>query len=587
MEGDFFRWYLDAFDSPELKDTIRETARAFSEFELATSILQTTVTRDLLKKLYQYLVPKEIRHRLGEYYTPDWLAELILNEVEYNGNTNFRLLDPACGSGTFLVLAIQKAIKYGQNKEKIPSLEISKRIVSNIWGFDLNPLAIIASRTNYIFALGDLVNQLEHIEIPIYLTDSVLTPTRITGNLLGEFLEVTTSVGKFQIPAEWIKTGGLLLAKAVPIIELLVKNQTSPDDALEVFKNEGLVFAKNEHIVRDFYRQIYSLELQNKNKIWARFLKNVFAPVFAGKFDFVVGNPPWVRWDYLSQQYREATQQLWKSYGLFSLKGFQARLGGGKKDFSMLFTYASADFYLKDGGKHGFLITQEVFKSKGAGEGFRRFQLGEGKYLKVLKAHDLASIQPFEGATNKTAAIILQKGKKTKYPVPYFVWTKKKGIGKIGTNISFNKASKLLIKEKYKAIPLGNDYGAWQTKPIEAEKISKIEGKNSYVAVLGANPNPYGVFWLEFKLVLSNGDLIILNLTEKGKLQIPQFEVRIEQDLLYPALRGADIKRWKFSTKIYLLVVQDPTTRRSYSEDFMKKNIPELLHTSPNLQIFY
>jgi hypothetical protein len=77
----------------------------------------------------------------------------------------------------------------------------------------------------------------------------------------------------------------------------------------------------------------------------------------------------------------------------------------------MLFTYACADYYLKDGAKLGFLITQEVFKSKGAGEGFRRFQLGDREYLKVLKAHDMVSLQPFEGATNKTAAIILKKGR--------------------------------------------------------------------------------------------------------------------------------------------------------------------------------
>ncbi|MCM8819287.1 MAG: SAM-dependent DNA methyltransferase, partial [Candidatus Omnitrophica bacterium] len=119
----------------------------------------------------------------------------MLNEVGYDGNTLKRFLDPACGSGTFLVLAIQRAIKHGREKEKMPDLEIAKRIVSNIWGFDLNPLAVIAARTNYLFALGDLVNELERVEIPIYLCDSVLTPTRTTGNLFGEFLEVSTSVG--------------------------------------------------------------------------------------------------------------------------------------------------------------------------------------------------------------------------------------------------------------------------------------------------------------------------------------------------------------------------------------------------------
>ncbi len=573
LEGDFFRWYLDAFESPELKEAVREIARCLSEFEPATSTLDPVSTRDLLKKLYQYLVPQEVRHRLGEYYTPDWLAELLLDEVGYDGNNFKRFLDPACGSGTFLVLAIQKAIKWGRKNNR-PDLEIVKSIKTNIWGFDLNPLAVIAARTNYLFALGDLVNELQHIEIPIYLTDSVLTPTRTTGNLFGEFLEVSTSVGKFQVPAEWVRDGGFLLAKAAPLVEEMAKNQYSVDEAMIRFKKEGLVFQYNEQVVKDFYNQILGLEKQNKNGIWARFLKNAFAPMVAGKFDFVVGNPPWIRWDYLSQEYRNATLQLWKDYGLFSLKGFQTRLGGGKKDFSMLFVYASSDYYLKDGAKLGFLITQEVFKSKGAGEGFRRFQLGNKNYLKVLRAHDLVSIQPFEGATNKTAAIILKKGAKTEYPVSYIVWSKKKGVGKIATDRLLDEVLPHLQKKRYIAKPIGSIVGAWQTQSAKAEGLTEVEGRNHYKAILGANPNPYGVFWLELKQVLSNGNIIIRNLTERGRQKIYSVEERIEPDLVYPAIRGADIQRWGIQPKIYMLVVQDPKTRRGYFEEFLKNNYP-------------
>ena len=573
LEGDFFRWYLNAFDSPELKEAIRETARYLSEFEPATSTLSPASTRDLLKKLYQYLVPQEVRHRLGEYYTPDWLAELLLNEVGYNGNTLKRFLDPACGSGTFLVLAIQRAKEHG-HKEKWPPLEIVKRIVANIWGFDLNPLAVIAARTNYLFALGDLVNELPRVEIPIYLTDSVLTPTRITGNLFGEYSEVSTSVGKFQVPAEWVRNSGFLLANAAPIIEEMVKNQFSADEALIRLKKEGLVFPHNERVIEDFYSQILELEKQNKNGIWTRFLKNAFAPTVAGKFDFVVGNPPWIRWDYLSQEYRNATLQLWKDYGLFSLKGFQARLGGGKKDFSMLFVYTSSDYYLLNEGKLGFLITQEVFKSKGAGEGFRRFRLGDKNYLKILKAHDLASIQPFEGAANKTAAIILKKGGKTEYPLPYFVWIKKKGVGKIAMDKSLEEVLPLLQRKKNSAKPIGSSVGAWQSYSSDLEELQKVQGKNYYTAHSGAYISPYGVFWLKIKQILSDENLLIENLVEKGKTNIPKIEEKIEKDLVYPGLRGSDIQKWLPTSKIYILLTQDPANREPYPIKVMKENWP-------------
>jgi methylase of polypeptide subunit release factors len=575
LEGDFFHWYLGAFDSPELREAVREIARCLSEFEPATSTLDPVSTRDLLKKLYQYLVPQEVRHRLGEYYTPDWLAELLLNEVGYDGNTRKRFLDPACGSGTFLVLAIQRAKEHGQ-KEKWPPLEIVKRIVANIWGFDLNPLAVIAARTNYLFALGDLVNELQYIEIPIYLTDSVLTPTRTTVNLFGKFLEVSTSVGKFQVPAEWVRGGGFLLAKAAPLVEEMAKNQYSVDEAMVRFKKEGLVFPVNQELVKNFYNQILELEKQNKNGIWARFLKNAFAPMVAGKFDFVVGNPPWIRWGYLSKEYREATLSLWKEYGLFSLKGQAARLGGGEKDFSMLFVYACSDCYLEEGAKLGFLITLEVFKSKGAGEGFRRFQLGEGKYLKILKAHDLVSIQPFEGATNKTAAIILKKGEnKTQYPVSYIVWSKKRGVGKIATDKLLEGVLPLLQRRKLVAQPIGSQNGPWQTFSGGQKGVGLIEGKNYYRARQGADPQPYGVFLLEVKGKLSDESLLANNLFQSGKFKVPYVEEKVEADLVYPALRGSDIERWRAKPGGFVLMTQNPQKREPYPESQMKCSWPK------------
>jgi hypothetical protein len=574
LEGDFFRWYLDAFDSPELKEAVREVARALSEFEPATSTLEPASTRDLLKKLYQYLVPREVRHRLGEYYTPDWLAEFLLNEVGYDGNIGKRLLDPACGSGTFLVLAIQRAKDAGL--QELPPVEVAKRIIKNIWGFDLNPMAVIAARTNYLFALGDFVNELPNIEIPIYLTDSVLTPTRTSGNLFGKYLEVSTSVGKFQVPAEWVREGGLLLARATPLIEEMVRNQYNVEEAVERFKTEGLVFPTNEQVVKDFYIRILELERQKKNSIWARFLKNVFAPVFAGQFDYVVGNPPWIRWGYLSQDYRAATFTLWVELGLFpKTQDFASRkLGGGEKDFSMLFTFASAKYYLKEKGTLGFLITQEVFKSKGAGEGFRRFQLGENSYLKVLKAHDLVSIQPFEGASNKTSLIVIRKGERTNYPVPYFLWTRRKGVGKIATDKSLEDVVSLLQCKKLLAKPIGKLSGSWQTISSENLALKVIEGSNYYKARRGASTEPYGVFWLEIKYLLSNGNIIISNLPEKGKLSIPRVEATIEPDLVYPAIRGGDIKRWGYRSKFFVLIPYPLFSKAPYTEQDLKRLYP-------------
>jgi hypothetical protein len=579
LEGDFFRWYLDAW-SPRLKEVIQDIARALSEFEPATSTLDPTSTRDLLKKLYQYLVPKEVRHRLGEYYTPDWLAELVLNEVGYDGNNFKRILDPACGSGTFIVYAIQRALEWGI-KSRRPEFEIAKSVTANIWGFDLNPLAVIATRTNYLFALGDFINGLMNLEIPIYLADSVLWPEQMgrqkeLNYYGGDYVKVKTSKKEFHVPSIWIKDNGFRMSEAALMLEKFIKNGFEPEIAMKHFKEKGLAFPPNEKIIENFYKEILELEKENENGIWARFLKNAFAPMASGKFDYVVGNPPWIRWGYLTNEYREATLPLWKEYGLFSLKGHDARLGGGEKDFSMLFTYAASDYYLLEGAKLGFLITQEVFKSKGAGEGFRRFKIGEhGKDLKVLKAHDLVTVQPFEGAANKTALIILKKGQKTKYPIKYTVWSRIKGVGKIPTDTQLKDVLPLLQKTLLNSNPMGSFTGAWQTISENQLNLVNIEGKNSYQARRGASTDLYGVFWITIRNVLSDGTLLIRNLNELGKQKINSIEDKIESDLVFPAVSGANIKRWIVIPKHYVIICQDPDTRIGYPEEKMKKDFPQ------------
>lgn len=575
LEGDFFRWYLEALSSPRLGESIRDMARGLSEFEPATTTIDPEATRDLLKKLYQYLVPDVVRHHLGEYYTPDWLAELVLNEVGYKGNTLKRLLDPACGSGTFLVLAIQRAKEYARENEE-PAIETVKRIIANIWGFDLNPLAVIAARTNYLFALGDLVYQLPSLEIPVYLADSVLWPERTGDRLLtlGDAVEVHTSIGSFLVPKIWVEGKGFQMRRAAPILEQLVKDGYTTSEAMARFKKEGLVFPPHNRVVSNFYEEVYELEKEGKNGIWARFLKNVFAPMIAKKFDFVIGNPPWIRWGYLSEEYRKATLPLWKQYGLFSLKGIDAWLGGSEKDFSMLFTYASADHYLCKKGKLGFLITQEVFKSKGAGEGFRKFRLGDRDELKVIKAHDLVSVQPFEGATNKTAAIFLKKDDKTEYPVPYTVWERKKGIGKIPTDITLEEAKSLLKKTKLIANPIGKSNGSWQTLLEKKKELLRIQGTNAYKAHLGARVEPYGVFWLEIKEVLSDGSILVRNRHKRGKVKVEQVEEAIESDLVFPATCGGNIGRWGIVSNIYVLITENIREWKPYSEREMKMAYP-------------
>jgi SAM-dependent methyltransferase len=581
LEGDFFGWYLSAW-SGRLESAVRDMIRTLQEYEPATGSLLPEATRDLIKKLYQYLVPRRLRHDLGEYYTPDWLAELVLDEVGYHGEKGVRVLDPACGSGTFLALAIRRAREAADDRLEEPR-ETVQGILANITGFDLNPLAVIAARTTYLLSLGTLVREISPIEIPVYLCDSVLTPSTYEGQMerrfdaLAEPYRVPSVVGEFQVPREF--AAKQRLESLTRVLEECARMKNYNVDAFlqRVQQEVGPVENGSQRILARLFQKIAALEKDGRNGIWARILKNNFAPIFVGQVDLVVGNPPWVRWGYLSDDYRQATQQLWMDYGLFSLKGMAARLGGGEKDFSMLFLYACADYYLRPEGRLGFVITQEVLKSKGAGEGFRRFKLGaNGQPLCVLKAADLVAVKPFEGAANKTAVIVVEKGRATSYPVPYTVWRRKRGVGPLDTGIPLADALRLTDRHELLASPVGNSKtGSWQSaSPALAEVLARVGGTPRYAAHRGASTEPYGVFWLHLKHVRPDGLLVVENLPELGKRDIPKLEATLEATHVYPAVRGRDIQRWRATPNVYVLVVQDPQTREGYPEGRMQLDWP-------------
>jgi len=514
IEGDYFSWYLEEFDE-ELMDTIAEVAQKLSDYEYATPVLIPEETKDMLKTLYQELVPKPVRHNLGEYYTPDWLAQFLLDRVNFTTDffekmaekdltcdvtrvtTPFqlRLLDPACGSGTFLIEALKRLRIYAEDKCMTDTM--ADHICENIVGIDCNPLAVLAARTNYLLHVGDLLHQGR--ELPVHLADS------------------------------------LTLEKKPADVTLL------------------------------------------------------------SRFDYVVGNPPWVLWDNLPRDYRKDTRKLWKDYGLFTLTASQARHGGGKKDISILFTYVCADRYLKDSGTFGFLITQSVFKTKGAGEGFRRFTLKDTN-LKVVEVHDFVSINPFE-AHNRTTAIILKKGEKTVYPVRYMVW---RASSDIEQKESLVTASKKLHSIEMAAIPsdCNNELSPWMTIPHNAVNIvQKVCGKNTYPVYEGINSGgANGVYWVtivdaehQSKIVdipLSLGEpmgiceilvreLVVKNVTKGTKKPVEKVKTIIEDFFVYPALKSKHVRKWRITGYNYTLQMQDPLKRVGVNEEWVKATFPK------------
>ncbi len=177
VEEVLFSWYVDAAKSPanskRIVDGIRRILVMVSLYEFDD--LESARTHDVLKLLYQNLVPRTLRKALGEFYTPDWLVEHSYSLAEPIDWTTVRVLDPTCGSGSFVI----KAIRFKRKAlQKHQASELLKSILQDVCGFDLSPLAVQTARINYLIAISDLLKQCpgEEIEIPILFADAVYSP---------------------------------------------------------------------------------------------------------------------------------------------------------------------------------------------------------------------------------------------------------------------------------------------------------------------------------------------------------------------------------------------------------------------------
>jgi hypothetical protein len=317
------------------------------------------------------------------------------------------------------------------------------------------------------------------------------------------------------------------------------------------------------------------------NGLWARLLKNNFAPLTVGRFDYIVGNPPWVNWEHLPDGYRQAIKPIWERYGLFPHGGMDTILGKGKKDISMLMTFTVMDGLLKDGGKLGFVITQSLFKTSGAGQGFRRFRIpqpdGADVPVRVVHVDDMVNLQPFEGASNRTAVMVLEKGRPTQYPVPYTVWRKTKGA-RFTYESTLEEVQTATKRLHFEAEPVDpqDPTSSWLTaRPKALRAIRKVLGQSHYKAHEGVNTGgANAVYWVDIVLERPDGLVVVRNLIEGAKIKVDEVTEPIEPDLLYPLLRGRDVQRWKAEPSALILMVQDPVKRRGIDEKDLQARYP-------------
>lgn len=141
---------------------------------------------EFISNVYESFIGEDEQKKSGAYYTPTFLVDYILKYTvdEYfksNPNTyNCKVLDPACGSGIFLVETLRKLVsQFEKVKQKpINSTELKKLVQDNIFGIDKDKNAISISVFSLYLAMLDYQNpkELEKFKFP-HLLKSNKNPT--------------------------------------------------------------------------------------------------------------------------------------------------------------------------------------------------------------------------------------------------------------------------------------------------------------------------------------------------------------------------------------------------------------------------
>jgi N-6 DNA Methylase len=163
VESDFFDWILEREDG---RDLVLRIARQTARFRLRE------VEADVLKSLYESLIDPAQRKDLGEYYTPDWLAAKIVARTMTDPLCQ-RVLDPACGSGTFLFRSIRAKLAAANAAGLSPAAAVGL-CVDQVRGLDVHPVAVIIARVTWLLALGPAIEQRRgELHVPVFLGDAM------------------------------------------------------------------------------------------------------------------------------------------------------------------------------------------------------------------------------------------------------------------------------------------------------------------------------------------------------------------------------------------------------------------------------
>lgn len=344
VESDFFDWVLQADGGTALVGRI---CRQVTRFHFAD------VGHDVLKGLFESLIDPEQRHDMGEYYTPDWLAVRICRQA-IDRPWSQRVLDPACGSGTFLFHAVRHVLAAAEESPSAPA-DVLRLCLERVIGIDAHPVAVIIARITYLLAIGPehLQSRPEAISIPVYLGDSLQWNTRQLYAARDVVIRVPD--GPDLLFPERLANDPARFDDTVQTMLDLSEQNAGPEAMRAWLRHAGIDDEVDREVLVTTYEHLNALRQQGRNHIWGYIARNLSRPLWLSspyqRVDVIVGNPPWLSYRYMAPELQRKFGEESRLRNLWS---------GGKlaahQDLAAYYFVRCTELYLKQQGTIAFVM---------------------------------------------------------------------------------------------------------------------------------------------------------------------------------------------------------------------------------------
>ena len=379
VEKDFYQWVTVNKYFLRLRRYFNRIADTISEYNF------TNVQSDILKGVYQHLIDLETRHALGEYYTPDWLCEKVADHFQFERDA--QILDPSCGSGSFLIATINRLRKLH------PDLK-PEELAGQVAGIDIHPLSVQVAKTTLLLALGDSLRHAKRpVQLRVYLANSLTTPQLSAVNLFGEEFGVTIDERKYYLPTGTFDEPSLF-DHAVSIADGLADDTAggaaAPMMALTNAVRNGHPNAPDALLSKfyDIYLALKRAKEEGRDSIWKFILQNSYKPFFLRKrFDYVIGNPPWFTYNSIKNaEYQQLLRVLATRYDLIpAQKALMPQL-----EIAAIFMSHVTSYLLREGGQLAFVVPRS-FLSASQHDNTR---MGQARGFRLTGVWDLKAVKP-------------------------------------------------------------------------------------------------------------------------------------------------------------------------------------------------